>query len=686
VDKNSLNFKLYHINLDMSLSVSLQSTQNWGTGGNGIIIITNNGTQSVTNWKIQLTTEYFIIQSVWELGMTTNSGPNDINITAPSWNTSLAIAPNNSITSGFSYSCTTTLTNLNATSSTAGVTITSNVVGPPSGNTTNPAPLDFSVSLASTSNWATGGNGTITITNNGTPQTNWQFSLTTQNFTIQSFWQLSLGILNNNANTIMVGPASWNPTINAGQTITSGFSYTCTSNLANLYATTTTTGVTLSSSNIEPGSGSNSGSGTNSGSGSNSGPTTITIPTGINQHVPGTPKLASSKKVFAYFTEWSIYGLGYSVNMIPVSQLTHILYAFTLPQPSQADYNLLCANYAYPPKPYNASVPEATMIFQDPYASSINIANLIQLKANNPQLKILFSIGGWSFSWIFSTIAANPSLTQVLASSAVSFIIKNGFDGIDFDWEFPGVQGIGYNYVDPVNDGPNFGKLLQAVRQEMDQQSPNYHLELTCAMGTNPVVINNLASTEPYLDYALLMCYDYFGPWGNGGHLSALYDHTGLTLNSQFNGNSAVLNFEAIKFPLSKIVMGCPMYARGWAKIVPTNPAIPIFGQSISGPANSYSGVNGEPGLTFWKDLVGIVGTNGLTRYFDNVALVPYLHNSVTGETWTYEDDISIQYKAQYVVQNNLAGMMFWELSNDTRSGNNNILSSAVSILNALAP
>jgi chitinase len=71
-----------------------------------------------------------------------------------------------------------------------------------------------------------------------------------------------------------------------------------------------------------------------------------------------------------------------------------------------------------------------------------------------------------------------------------------------------------------------------------------------------------------------------------------------------------------------------------------------------------------------------------LTRYYDSVAHAVYVHNTATGETWTYDDPGTIAEKADYVINNNLGGMMFWQLSDDTRDGVKNLLSAAVTVLN----
>ena len=528
--------------------------------------------------------------------------------------------------------------------------------------------MQFEITVQSTQEWNNGGNGIITIKNNGDELTNWQFQLTTTNFITGDFWALSKTGTSNN---IIIKPAAWKTILAKGETIVSGFSYTFSNTITSLQVSSSTAGVTV----VGP---------TNPTT-----PTNPTIPT--NPTTPSDPSdpgaLTSSKKVFGYFTEWSIYDRKFNVNMIKANKLTHILYAFMLPNPNVADYNKIVASYPFPPLPYHPEIAEGTLVYQDEAAAIPNIALLRQLKQQNPNVKILVSIGGWSLSWTFSKVAANSVLRSRFVKSAVAFVISNGFDGVDIDWEYPGKQGIGFNYVDPINDATNLITLFKELRQELNTASPNKHLELTSAVGCDPNVIKRYAGSEPYLDYILLMTYDFAGVWGNGGHHSPLYDNPGKTENSQFNANSAVINTKNIGYSASKICMGFPMYGRGWAKIVPTNPAQPIFGVSSGGAPASYSGAAGEPGLTSWKDLLPIIqGGNGFTRYYDNIAKAAYIHNSATGETWSYDDEESLTAKTQYIVDNNLAGIMFWEQSDDTRNNVRSLLNTVVKNFNTSSP
>lgn len=68
---------------------------------------------------------------------------------------------------------------------------------------------------------------------------------------------------------------------------------------------------------------------------------------------------------------------------------------------------------------------------------------LNSLKTCNPSLKVLISVGGWTWSGGFSDAALNPGNRDKFVESAVQFMLDNGLDSLDLDWEFPNLIGYG---------------------------------------------------------------------------------------------------------------------------------------------------------------------------------------------------------------------------------------------------
>lgn len=396
-----------------------------------------------------------------------------------------------------------------------------------------------------------------------------------------------------------------------------------------------------------------------------------------------------SKRVVGYFAQWDLYDRNFSTTDVDGKKLTHLMYCFCLPNPSQADYDILVANRRTPPNPYTAppTSPEGSLIVHDGWAFSQHIKGLQALKAQYPHLKVCISIGGATLSWTLSKILANATTRRRFVNTSVTFILRHGFDGFDLDWEYPGKKGAPYNVIDVVNDSRNVALFLRELRQALNARSPTKYIEISVASGCTQEVIDQYKDCVDVIDSFNVMTYDFYGGWGNGGHNSGLFQNPlnkGAFLG--YDVHNSIQRALSV-FPSHKICIGCAFYGRGWKRLVkdPTNPNAPIiFGISRAGDAPTLSaGTGGESGLSCWKDLKNKVGKDGFVRFYDEVACVPYLHNSVTGETWSYDDVQSISAKAKYVLDNNLGGIMIWQLSDDVRDGNESLLDAIVDTFTA---
>jgi len=196
-------------------------------------------------------------------------------------------------------------------------------------------------------------------------------------------------------------------------------------------------------------------------------------------------------------------------------------------------------------------------------------------------------------------------------------------------------------------DARNYVLLLSALRTAIGTSKL-----LTVAVGAGPRAIDPLeyADMASLLDWVNVMTYDFHSGGARAGFNSALYNHDDPS-NPRLNTHEAVQAILAKGVPRTKLVVGVPFYGRGWRGI------------DSAEPWNTGTGslqVGGYRAIASNQ-----LQSAGFVRRWDGVAKVPWLYNADTKEWITYEDAQSMRIKGQYVVEQGLAGAMFWELSND---------------------
>ncbi|CAM3442838.1 glycosyl hydrolase family 18 protein [Kibdelosporangium persicum] len=409
----------------------------------------------------------------------------------------------------------------------------------------------------------------------------------------------------------------------------------------------------------------------------------------------------------AYFVQWGIYGRQYFVRNLHTSgaagKLTHLLYAFQNIDP----VNLTCQSgvtKGTSPDPQDPNqgdgAGDAEADYSRPFAAAQsvdgvadtgweplrgNFNQLKKLKKLYPNLKILVSLGGWTYSKYFSDVAATDAARKKFVASCVDTWLKGNikpyggaggpgtaagiFDGIDIDWEWPGSpDGHAGNHWSP-NDKDNLTALLAEFRAQMDAYgaTTGKRYELQAFTPADPAKVTagwDVSKIFQYLDVANVQGYDFHGSGSDNswepnrtGHQGNLYADADDPYPVKFSAEAAINAYTNAGVNPRKLTLGLAFYGRGWQ------------GVANGGKNGEWQSANGaapgqfpeEAGTRGYGNLVA--GVPGCTVHHDEPAVATYCYTG--SQWWTFDDVWSIQRKTAWIKQRGLLGAMAWEMSGD---------------------
>jgi len=248
--------------------------------------------------------------------------------------------------------------------------------------------------------------------------------------------------------------------------------------------------------------------------------------------------------------------------------------------------------------------------------------------------KILISLGGWGNSDGFAPIAADTTKRKLFVQNLLNFCQTRGYDGADFDWEFPATTA----------DRANLTALVKETREAFNLANPSLLVTMVAVAGDWNGKWHDYAKLSAYVDWFNLMAYDFHGTWTtHSGHNAPLYAPATDFDGSGHQGVQYLYGSRGI--PKAKLHLGAPFYGKEFN-------ATRLYGPSTGGTQLEYNSI--APRMS-----------TGWTRYWDNVAKVPYLMNGSNNRFVTFDDSLSLSIKFDYIKQNGLGGMMIWALGQD---------------------
>lgn len=338
-----------------------------------------------------------------------------------------------------------------------------------------------------------------------------------------------------------------------------------------------------------------------------------------------------------YFVNWGIYGRKFPPSKIPVDDLTHLLYAFADLKPETGE---VCISDPWADKDIHYPGDSWNEAGHNLYG---NFKALYNLKKAHRHLKVLISIGGWTYSPKFHPIVVSPARRAKFVESSVKILEDYGLDGLDVDYEYPSND----------EQAKGYALLLKELRAALDQHArdkgADYKFLLTIAAPCGPDNYKTLHIKEmdKWLDFWNLMAYDFAGSW------SHIADHQANLYGGSLSASESIHHYISHGVDRPKIVFGIPLYGRSFAHT-----------QGLRTPFVGVGGGSWEQGVYDYRALP-LPGTHVI---LDEKAGASWSYDSRTKEMVSFDSEEVAYWKGQYIWREGLAGSMFWELSGDKGS------------------
>ncbi|KAL4419580.1 hypothetical protein ABPG77_003606, partial [Micractinium sp. CCAP 211/92] len=303
--------------------------------------------------------------------------------------------------------------------------------------------------------------------------------------------------------------------------------------------------------------------------------------------------------------------------------------------------------------------------------ASVLLPQARALRAQNPALKLLLAVGGWTmnledspYRFRFSRAVATSASRAKFINSTMAWLDRFGFEGIDIDWEYPG----DLNRGGTAQDKRNLGLFFREFRAEQQRRGRRYLLTMTTAAGAAGRAGLDMPAMISTLDYISIMTYDFHGAWElRVNHHTPWKDPQGGTLDIV-----STLDFytRVAKWPKSKLNLGLVTYGRSWKLLPATCTAAPGLpsppGSQASGPGPA-SKCTGEAGFHSWAEIRRMIATGLMKVAIDRTAKAAYLETPAR-EWISFELPETLWMKGVAARQLGLGGLMVWTADLDDSS------------------
>ncbi|WDK22883.1 hypothetical protein CGRA01v4_14174 [Colletotrichum graminicola] len=318
---------------------------------------------------------------------------------------------------------------------------------------------------------------------------------------------------------------------------------------------------------------------------------------------PGPKNKASDQlnRVIGYYEVWRHDSKCQDMGLddIPVNSLAHLYFSFAF------------------------ITPDLQIVGMDNLPDKL-FTDFINLKKKNPALKMVIAIGLWTHNdpgplqKVFTNMVSTKASRSKFIGNLMSFLRMYAFDGVDFDWEYPGADDRG----GVPEDGVNFTQFLKELRDEFEKQPVKYIVSYTAPTSFWYLRHFDLKSVE-YTDFINVMSYE--------------------------NG-----------VPANKLNTGLGFYGRAFQLADPScnKPGCLFKGGATKGACS------GESGILSYREIQEVIKVNKIKPVHDKEAGVKYITWN-TDQWVSFDDKETFKQKKDLAAKLGLGGYLMWAIDQD---------------------
>ncbi|KAH8895448.1 glycoside hydrolase [Thozetella sp. PMI_491] len=305
--------------------------------------------------------------------------------------------------------------------------------------------------------------------------------------------------------------------------------------------------------------------------------------------------------------------------------------------------------------------PSTFEVYPMPGVSERDMLNMTDLKRRAPGLKVFIALGGWSYSdndtdtqAVWADLSSTQAKREKFLGELEKFMVHYGFDGVDYDWEYPGAPDRGGH----KQDGENYVALVEATRNRFKTVGRGWGISFTAPSSYWYLRHFNIEDMMPHVDWVNLMTYDLYGSWDKesnwiGPHV---YGHTNLTVIKQ-----ALDLLWRNNVPANQVNLGLGFYGRTYKL---SDPSCDRPGCDFDDPGTAGQ-CSGQAGYMSYQDIAWKRESSGAPVVTDKENTIKYFRYN--DDQWvSFDDEETIRWKVDFANSQGLRGLFIWAITQDT--------------------